>query len=226
MSNPGRHAGAAESRHPCVTTRPAASAANLLPEGVPILDLHGHPIRETDMNNKQQAAWDVVYTASHCAPGTGMVLTREQALELIDMMGKRMDAKQESAWSVVVRASKARNCDDSAFLTRDDARALLETRGGVTMPEEPTPEALRVMFKQFLDGEGNDLWGRVYRALRDHLARPKTRTEWWITGYAANGELIYSGTACTEAERDSFYRSALGTAGVKRVTIEACEVEG
>ena len=95
------------------------------------------------MNSQQQAAWDVVYTASHCAPGTGLVLTREHALALLEMMPK-----------------------------------------------------------------------------------PPPRAEWWITGLRKNGEPLYSETARTEAERDSFVRSAWGTAGVKRVQIDEREVQG
>ena len=217
------------------------------------------------MNKAQQAAWDVVYTASHCAPGTGLVLTREHALALIEMMPPALGG------------------------------AVVMSPGGVTMPEEPTRGIIDAMWNgwcQASKGHRINSQGGVYRALYAHLAglreppadaprkvkveawaqvaptgdirglmrdrdmlhcvkhgyteqtmqdvvvkltgeydapeppKPLPRIEWWIVGDAANGEQLYSKTARTEAERDSFYRSAWGTAGVKRVFIVEREVQG
>lgn len=48
---------------------------------------------------------------------------------------------------------------------------------GVVMPREPTPEALEALRQAWRESQGDDMWGKQYRALYDELARPRMRAE-------------------------------------------------
>ena len=86
--------------------------------------------------------------------------------------------RETMAWLDVLAA----NSTDAR--TREFARTAKTMLARPVMPEEPTPEALNVMFRAFREGEGSFLWPAVYRALYAHLSPPATKTvQCWHVEY-------------------------------------------
>lgn len=197
------------------------------------------------MNKEQQDAWDIVYTASTWAPGSSVFLTREHALALVDMMAERGVTMQPVPSPETLDAIRIAMGTPSTRPETEEWRVYRALYDHLRKPAADAPRKVKVTTwgliqkstgtlcrtstsKDDIDTRGDDRWARVeltgeYDA--PEPPEPPKRTEWWITGHAMNGRQLYSETAHTEAERDSFYRSACGTAGVKRVIIDEREVE-
>lgn len=90
------------------------------------------------------------------------------------------------------------------------------------MPLEPTPAALKAMWDAYTDH--GPAMHKLYRALYDQLARPPSRTEFWITGLSVQGLIVGGCDVQTDVERETFVKALLADKRTERVIIKVREV--
>lgn len=104
---------------------------------------------------------------------------------------------------------------------RAAARTLKAMLARPVMPESPALVALHAMADAcaVYVHDPIPVMHNIYRALYAHLSKPKTKTEWQVTGSGrATAPYTHVLTANTEAEREAAVRALLSE-GFGRITI-------
>ena len=119
------------------------------------------------------------------------------------------------------------NPTNGPILGREMAKLLLDLLPSqvptLTIKPDAQKEAMDWLDRCTVDPDGEQT--RHVGTIKKMLAKavqektPELKVAYWIDGYSSNGGNVYSKSAYCNAERDSFYRSAWGTAGCVRVTI-------
>lgn len=131
----------------------------------------------------------------------------------------------QTALDFVYSASLS-NPVDAPILRREMANLLLNLLPAQVPKPEITAEQAAMEWldrctRHFVDPSGEQAKhvSTIKKMLAKCSDKPLPKISWWITGYSSNNSILYSNTAYSDAQRDSFYRSACGTAGCVRITV-------